>query len=52
MNSSQKPIVGIGSKLPTGETVVAIKTATILVHDEANGSLNEISHSQIERLVL
>ena len=50
MNSSQDPIVGIGSKLPTGETVVAIKTATILV--EANGSLNEISHSQIERLVL
>jgi len=45
-----KPLVGIGTKLSIG-TVTAIKGRTVLVVD-ANGSVNEVSHAEIERIAL
>ena len=45
-----KPVVGIGTELPVG-TVPAIKGRTVLVVD-ANGSVNEVSHAEIERIAL
>ena len=45
-----KLIVGIGTELPIG-TVTAIKSRTVLVVD-ANGSVNEVSHAEIERIAL
>ena len=46
MSSSQKPIVGIGTKFPAG-TVVAIKSDHVLI-DTAEG-VKQFSFSQIER---
>ena len=45
-----KPVVGIGTELSIG-TVTAIKGRTVLVVD-ANGSVNEVSHAEIERIAL
>ena len=50
MSSSQKPIVGIGSQLSIG-TVTAIRGNKVIVVD-ANGSINEVSHAEIERIAL
>tara|TARA_A100001391_G_C4881164_1_gene228144 strand:+ start:125 stop:289 length:165 start_codon:yes stop_codon:yes gene_type:complete len=48
MSSSQKPIVGIGTKFPAG-TVVAIKSDHVLI-DTAEG-VKQFSFSQVERFI-
>ncbi len=48
MSDIQKPIVGIGTKLPAG-TVVAIKNDHVLI-DTAEG-VKQFSFSQVERFI-
>ena len=47
MVDPQKPIVKIGTELSIG-IVTAIKSHTVLV--SAAGSINEVSHAEIERI--
>ena len=49
MSNAQKPIVGIGTKLPAG-TVVAIKNDHVLLETPSEG-VKSFSFSQIERFI-
>ena len=47
---NQTPVVKIGTQLSIG-TVAAIRGNKVIVVD-ANGSINEVSHAEIERIAL
>ena len=49
MSNAQKPLVGIGTQLPTG-TVTAIKRNHTVLVDTGEG-IKEISFSEVERLI-
>ena len=49
MSNEHKPLVGIGTQLPTG-TVTAIKRNHTVLVDTGEG-IKEVSFSEVERLI-